>query len=508
MNKLFKTSFIIALIVIITKFFGFGRELVVSYFFGASNITDAFYISTLIPNFFYLVVIQAISVAFIPIVLTIEKEEGTTASSSFSTRLIVYLSSFCLILSALISIFSNQLVSFFAPGFDKETVALSSNMLQIGAWFLLLQSPVAILSAYCQAKKKFIVPALFGLVSDCVYIILVIISKKTNAIYLLGFIPVVSILVEFIIVAIVGKRNGYKFEIKSNSKKYIKLFLLMSIPTIFTVGINQINTYIGKAIASNIGDGVISSYNYAWNICNLYESIFISSICVAVFAELSDLISKCFDNKKTINDLFLRSFYIVSVLIVPLCVFSSYFSKDLVTLIYGRGQFDERAINSTEKCLSILAIGSYPYVLTNLGVRYLYAKKKTLIPTVYAGISLLVSILVNLLAFYILESGIYGICIATIAANFVNFILVYVYLAKKENVFVSQTLLKIVFVIISTFVLCVCLERAFALMVSISSKIIEILIVGILYVLIVAGILLVLCKDDLKSVFIKKEKKL
>lgn len=506
MNKIFKASFVVALIIIVSKVFGFGRELVVSYFYGASAITDSFYIANLIPNFFFLVVLQAISVAYIPVVLSIEKQETKEIAHSFSNKLIIGISVACILFSTLICIFSKQLINIFAPGFSDESILLASGMLKISCWFLLLQSPVSILAAFCQSKKKFIVPALFGLVTDAVYVALVIISFKISNAIILGFIPVISILLQFVIVLFVAKKNGFKVCLKGKVSKYVKQFVILSIPSLFSVGINQINTFVGKAIASNISSGAISSYNYAWNICNLYESLFLSSVCVVVFAELSDLLSQKECDFKRANVLYEKSFLIVSMLILPLCIFSSYFSDDLVRLIYERGSFDKSASELTSVCLLFLALGSCPYVLTNLGIRYLYARKKTFIPTLFAGLSFGVSILSNVFLFYFTSIGIAGIAISTSLANIFNFIILYLYLYKKEKIQIKEGFLKSVVFAFLSLISCIFVDRLGDILFLNISANLKTIITGILFLLIIGLAYAVLFNNFIKD-FLKKFKK-
>lgn len=49
-NMMRKTALMIMVLTIIAKILGFGRELVLSFFYGASTISDAYLISTTIPS--------------------------------------------------------------------------------------------------------------------------------------------------------------------------------------------------------------------------------------------------------------------------------------------------------------------------------------------------------------------------------------------------------------------------------------------------------------------------
>ena len=69
-----KTALLLMMITIVSKLVGFGREITLSYFYGASNISDAFLISLTIPNAFFPFIGAGISTGYIPIYSEIEQK--------------------------------------------------------------------------------------------------------------------------------------------------------------------------------------------------------------------------------------------------------------------------------------------------------------------------------------------------------------------------------------------------------------------------------------------------
>lgn len=71
-----KTAIILMIITIVSKILGFGREVVLSYFYGATNISDAYLISWSIPFIIFGFIGTGISTGYIPMYSNIEKEYG------------------------------------------------------------------------------------------------------------------------------------------------------------------------------------------------------------------------------------------------------------------------------------------------------------------------------------------------------------------------------------------------------------------------------------------------
>ena len=61
-----RAALLIIFITIISKFVGFGRELVLAYYYGATSISDAYIISMNIPGTVFAFIASGITSVFIP----------------------------------------------------------------------------------------------------------------------------------------------------------------------------------------------------------------------------------------------------------------------------------------------------------------------------------------------------------------------------------------------------------------------------------------------------------
>ena len=105
-----KTALLIIIITIISKFVGFGREMVLAYFYGASSISDAYLISMAIPGTIFAFIASGLSTVFIPIYTKIETEFGVKQANSYTTNLVNILLLICTLLISFGLIFTLSLI--------------------------------------------------------------------------------------------------------------------------------------------------------------------------------------------------------------------------------------------------------------------------------------------------------------------------------------------------------------------------------------------------------------
>ena len=71
-----KAALAVMVITIASKLLGFGREVILSYVYGASATTDAYLISQTIPNVIFSFITAGIATCFIPMYSRILNERG------------------------------------------------------------------------------------------------------------------------------------------------------------------------------------------------------------------------------------------------------------------------------------------------------------------------------------------------------------------------------------------------------------------------------------------------
>ena len=145
-----------------SRIFGLVREQVLAFMFGASSMTDAFYVAFRIPNLLRdLFAEGAFSAAFVPTFIE-AKEESAESARRLLWSLLIVLTGTTLTISGLIIYFAPEIVSVFAPGFvgDTEKFEVTVGLTRIMAPFLCFVSIAALFMGALNSLKVFFVPAL------------------------------------------------------------------------------------------------------------------------------------------------------------------------------------------------------------------------------------------------------------------------------------------------------------------------------------------------------------
>jgi len=169
----------------LSKFVGFGREMVLAYFYGASSVSDAYLISMTIPTTIFCLYLGCLSASvFIPMYTQIEAELGVKEADKYTNNLVNILLLICTVLILFGLIFTEQLVKVFALGFEGEILDLAVSFTRVSLLGIYFSALNTVFNAFLQVKGNFAAPAAIGFPYNFCIIISIILSAKGNLIIL------------------------------------------------------------------------------------------------------------------------------------------------------------------------------------------------------------------------------------------------------------------------------------------------------------------------------------
>jgi putative peptidoglycan lipid II flippase len=440
-----KTALIIMIITLFSKFLGFGRDIVLSYFFGASSISDAYLISLTIPSVIFGFIGVGIVTAYIPMQSRIIRESGEEAGSEFTsnfTNIILMIVTMILLMGM---VFTEPIVKLFALGFSGEILELAINFTKISLFGMYFTALISIFSGYLQIKDNYIVPALIGFPLNIIVIITIIIASQGNYIILaLGTLLATSS--QFFLMVPFIKKQHFNYTLAFNLKddKIIKT-LYIALPVVIGTSVNQVNILVDRTIASSLAVGGISSLNYA-NRLNLFiQGLFVTSIITAMYPMISSYASN--NNFEGIKKALQESINIITIFVLPITIGTMIFSNEVINLLFGRGAFDDNAIKMTSAALFFYALGMLGFGFREVLARGFYSMQDTKTPMINAAIGMFLNIILNIILSRFM--GIGGLALATSVAATFTTVLLFISLRKKIGPFgmkqISISFLKILF---------------------------------------------------------------
>lgn len=422
-----KTALLIMIITIFSKIFGFMRDITLSYFYGASNISDAYLISQTIPLVIFSFIGTGISTGYIPMHSKIEQEYGVNEGNKYTNNLINILMIICTIIVVFSFLFSTQIVKIFAVGFKGDILALAIRLTRISLFGMYLSALISIFSGFLQLKGNYYMPALIGFPLNFFTILFIILSSKTS-VMVLSIGSVIAISSQLIILIPSVYKKGYRYKYVINLKDYyIKNMIYIAIPVIIGVSVNQINILIDRTLASNIAIGGISALNYASRLNNFMQSLFVMPLITAMYPMISKMAAETnmYGLKKSVSE----AISLINLFIIPATIGAMIFAEPVVKLLFGRGAFDVQAIFLTSKALFFYSIGMVGYGLREVLSRGFYSFQDTKTPMINATIAVVINIVLNIILSKFM--GIGGLALATSISAIFCTALLFVSFRKK-----------------------------------------------------------------------------
>lgn len=426
-----RTAILIMTITILSKLFGFARDVTLSYFYGASNISDAYLISLTIPTAIFGIIGAGIATGYIPMYSKIEQIKGSEEGNIYTNNLVNILMLICTIIVILGFLFTEPIVKLFALGFEGETLKVAIQFTKIGLVGIYFTTLTSIFTGFLQLKGNYFIPALVGLPLNLFIVLSIYFSTKSN-IVLLAVGSVLAVISQLFLLLPFAYKKGYKYKFAFNIKdEYMVSMAYLVLPVIIGVSVNQINVLVDKTIASSIAMGSISALNYANKINGFVQGIFVLSITTALYPMISKMAAE--NNIDGLKKSVSEAINGINLLVIPATVGSMIFAKPVVMLLFGRGKFDTGALAMTSIALTFYSVGMLGFGLREVLSRAFYSLQDTKTPAINAAIAVVLNIILNIILSRFM--GIGGLALATSISAIFGTLLLFISLRKKIGAF-------------------------------------------------------------------------
>lgn len=425
MSSIKKTAILITVITLCSKLLGFGREILLAYYYGTSYIVDVYLMAVAIPIMLF-GWLSSISFSYIPLYTDIRTNVGENRASDFTNNLISLIFIFSMISSVLGVIFSKQIVSIAAPGFTGDTYDLTVKFFNVIVWSVVFLSTVEILIAYLNCNNKFLLSNLSNLIISSVQMASIFISVLLGK-EILIYGALFSHVIHLIVLIVISKNNGlnYKIEIKRTSE--IDRAFIMVIPIFVSSMTSQINIFVDKMFASKLIEGSISALNYSSILRQFLSFMFSIAITTMIFPMLSQSIAE--NNIVKLKEITSKSINIIIILFVPLTIGAILLAEPAITFVYERGEFMQSSTIMTTKAFMMYSIGLLPIALSEVVTKVFYSLKDSK-STMYIGmIGVIINIILNTVL--IKPLGHVGLALATSLSIMLSLPLFFIILKNK-----------------------------------------------------------------------------
>ena len=419
-----------------SKILGFARDIILSYFYGASIISDVYLISLTIPAVILAIIGTGIYTGFVPMYTRIEGKDGTEKAHNYTNNVVNAVIVLCTIIVILGLLFTEHIVKLFATGFEGEALDLAVAFTRINLTGVYFTGLVYVFTSFLQTKGLFFIPAMIGLPSNFIVIVSFFISSQTN-LYILPIGSLIATASQFILLILYGYKSNYRYQFKLEVKdSNIRRMTLLALPVIIGSSVSQINVLIDRTLASHLAVGAISALNYANTINLVVLGTIVSAIITVLYPKISKMCTE--NNIAEMKKYVLTGINAINLFVLPITVGYMIFAEPIIQLLFGRGEFDSQALSMTSSALFFYSIGLVGVSLREMLCNVFYSFQDTKTPMINASIAMLINIVLNfVLAKYL---GIGGLALATsISVLFCSFLLFF-QLRKRIGNFGMKTM--------------------------------------------------------------------
>ena len=453
-NSLLKSSFVVGSMTFISRISGFIRDIAFANIFGASASTDAFFVAFKIPNFFRRLFAEGAFIqAFVPVLNEFKIKNPLQLKNFLS-----YIQGNLLVILAIITtmgiIFSDVIVSIFAPGFSQteNRHVIASEMLQITFPYLLFISLTALSAGIFNTFNRFLLPAITPVILN--------ISLITAALYFTQYFttPIIALAYGVLVAGIlqyamqmpllhkinllVMPKINFRFE---GVNKVIKLML----PAMLGTAVVQINLIIDSIVASMLAIGSISWLYYSDRLVEFPLGVFGIAIATVILPALSEKFSK--DDIDGYKKILNNSVNIAIVFSLPAMFGLMVLSKHIISTLFEYGSFDFDDTVMSSLSLLAYAIGLPAFILMKVLLTGFFSRQDTKTPVKYGIIAVIFNIVMNtFVVLYYFQHPFQGahslLALATSLSAWIQVILLYRKLRMsgfiKETTLISSSSIK------------------------------------------------------------------
>ena len=426
---MFKSSFIVMVINMLSRILGLVREMIIGSVFGASGMTDAYVSATKIPNFFTTLFGEgSLGTVFIPIYNRGLEEKGKEKTDEFVFSILNLIIAFTSTMSVIMILFSKQILKITTGFADPERFEAANGLLKIVAFYFLFIALSGVVSSLLNNYKKFAVAASMGIVFNLVIIVGTLLLKNKMGIYGLGVAYLLSGVFQLLMMLpqFFQIMKTYKF-IFNLKDPYVKEMFVLMVPTLIGIFGYQINEIVDNRFATMLPAGTASALNYASRLYLLPIGVFAISLSVVIFPTLSRAVVK--NKRKKVRKVVQEGLAMLAFLIVPSSVILFGYAREIVTLVYKRGHFSNKAVTLTSETLQFYALGLLFFSTIHLLTRSHYVYKDRKLPVISSFIGIFTNILLDFLLYK--QYRHVGLTFATSFAAMINFLILFVSLQRR-----------------------------------------------------------------------------
>jgi len=433
LSAVIRNIFSVSAITLVSRLFGFVRDLMFAAILGAGPLADAFFVAFRIPNQFRAIFAEgAFSAAFVPGFAKVAAERGQNAALVFADRIFAFLILAQLVLLVLAFVFMPTVVGLMAPGFADDPVRFPAavELTRITFPYLALVSLVILMSGVLNAVGRFAAAAATQVVLNVGIIgaLLLAANFRTPA-HAAAWGIVVAGLLQFLVVTADALKANVMLELRAPKvTPEVRQFWKTFLPATLGSAGSQIAVLADTVVASYLVAGSVSWLYYADRLNQLPLGVIAIAVGTVLLSEMSRRVAAGDDaGARTAQ---LRAIELTLVFTLPAVAAFVIVPDTLMRALFMRGEFSANDAMQSARALAAYGSGLAALVLIRPLTVTFHSRGDTTTPVIAVGVAITVNVLLKVLLMSPL--GHVGLAVATSVGAWINLVMLIVFARRRD----------------------------------------------------------------------------
>lgn len=434
-----KAAWLIALVTIASKFMGFVRDMVVANFYGATQVSDAYFYALQIPSLAIIILggvggpfHSATVSVFSKILPNFDSKPTEEVNKLYNTFLTITFIVFALF-SILAYFFADKIMGLIISAGSPELISLATQHFRLMSPIILIGGIIGIFYGLLVTHKRFILPNLSPMILSIVVIIVISLAKNDNTGTVLALATTIGAFCQLLLQFPVLRKIGYciKPNLSIINNYQFKNVMELLFPAILSSTMGQITIYIDMFFASTLNEGAWTSVVFANRVFQFPVGILVTAFLVPLFPVFSRLAGEGVEKHSEIRNYFNKGVGTLFFVAIPIIILILTLARDGISLVFERGAFSSDAVLMVSEALCFLSFSILPYVFRDSITRVYYAFNDSKTPFLIAMVSIGLKAFLNWLLILKLNMGIAGITLSTTFVTLFNAVFLGLLIYKK-----------------------------------------------------------------------------
>lgn len=441
-NSILSAAMIITVANVFSSLSGLLRQrLLIDFFFesdSSQKAYEALLVAFQIPDMmFQLIILGAISAAFIPVFTSMRKKDEKNAFEMSAIVMNILLLIFIGV-SVVVFIFAEPLTALRTGSeFTADQIAIAANLTRVMLVAQLFFAVSNFLSGVLQSHQRFVIPSLAPIFYNLGIVLGVYLFSGQMGIYAAGVGVIIGAFLHMAIQLPLAIKLGFRFKFSLNIKhEGIKEIFRLTPARLLTLSVTEIENLALAFFATSLGNLSFVVIRLATTLMTIPIRLFgvpISQASLPFLSEESDQV-----DLSRFRELVLQSLHQISFLALPASVLLLILRIPIVRLAFGAQDFPWPTTVLTGWVVALMAISIAAQALTQLLIRAFHALKDTRTPLYITVITVVLNVAFYYVSVFHTNWGVLGMAGGIVAAAIVELIMLLFLLDKRINAFTKK----------------------------------------------------------------------